>query len=376
MTSPTVRVIASPTSWIEGEAVRQLERTAALPGMKLAVGLPDLHAGKGHPIGAVLGTEGVIYPFLVGSDIGCGMALSSIDLPSRKLKRDRWTSKLDLEGPIDDRDLAPLLAESDLFPGAHDASLGTIGGGNHFAELQALDEVLDPEGVAALGIDREKLLLLVHSGSRGLGESILRRHTEVHGDGSLDLGGAEARHYLEQHDAAVRWAKLNRRLIGERFAEALGTTIDPRIDLVHNAVVPGVGAEGEPLWLHRKGASPADQGVVVIPGSRGHMSYLVRPTNEGAASGFSLAHGAGRKWTRSDARARLKPRFRPADLVRTALGSDVICDNRDLLYEEAPEAYKAIDRVVLDLVEHGLCQVLATLRPIITYKTRGEQCDD
>ena len=145
-TSPTPgpskpRVIASAESWIEGEAVRQLERTAALPGVKLAVGLPDLHAGKGHPIGAVFGVEGRVYPFLVGSDIGCGMALFSTDLPARKPKRDRWTTKLrGLDGPWDG-DMEDFLREHGLESGPFDGSLGTIGGGNHFVELQSIESV-------------------------------------------------------------------------------------------------------------------------------------------------------------------------------------------------------------------------------------------
>ncbi len=123
-------------------------------------------------------------------------------------------------------------------------------------------------------------------------------------------------------------------------------------------------------WLHRKGAAPHDAGVVVIPGSRGALTYLVEPVGDGTACGRSLAHGAGRKWNRSDARARMRERFRAADLLRTPLGSVVVCEDRDLLFEEAPAAYKRIDRVVGDLVDAGVCRVLATLRPVVTYKTR------
>jgi len=371
MTSTTPRVIASPTSWIEGEAVRQLERTAALRGMRLAVGLPDLHAGKGHPVGAVFGSEGLVYPFLVGSDIGCGMALFSTDLSARKPKRDRWTSKLKgLEGPWDG-DAAEFLSQRGVSPGDFDSSLGTIGGGNHFAELQAIDEVHDEAAVAALGLDPGQMLLLVHSGSRGLGEAILRSHTERFGDAPLELGGAEADAYLTRHDHALGWARASRALIAERFCERLGAVPSPVLDIFHNSVTPHGG-----LWLHRKGAAPADQGPVVIPGSRGHHSYLVLPLGDGSDSGHSLAHGAGRKWTRTDARARLKPRFRPEDLTRTDLGSDVICEDKDLLYEEAPEAYKPIDRVIGDLVEAGLARVLASLKPLITYKTRARGEED
>ena len=123
-----------------------------------------------------------------------------------------------------------------------------------------------------------------------------------------------------------------------------------------------------PCWLHRKGAALSDAGPVVIPGSRGARSYLVLPVGDGEHCGFSLAHGAGRKWTRSDAKGRLKERFRPADLTRTDLGSTVICDDRDLLYEEAPQAYKDIDDVIGDLVHAEAARPVAVLSPLITYK--------
>jgi len=109
---------------------------------------------------------------------------------------------------------------------------------------------------------------------------------------------------------------------------------------------------------------------VVIPGSRGALSYLVAPVGDGRGSAHSLAHGAGRKWTRTSARERMRERFTAESLTRTAFKSHVVCENKDLLFEEAPPAYKAIDRVVTDLVEAGLVRVVATLAPVLTYKTR------
>jgi release factor H-coupled RctB family protein len=101
------------------------------------------------------------------------------------------------------------------------------------------------------------------------------------------------------------------------------------------------------------------------------MTWLVQPRLDRAGDAlYSLAHGAGRKWSRSEARDRLSRRFRVTDLERTKLGSRVICEDRDLIYEEAPQAYKDIHRVVRDLQEAGLVDPVATLRPLITYKTR------
>jgi release factor H-coupled RctB family protein len=364
-------VVASAASWIEGEAERQLRATAALPGVRWAIGLPDLHPGKGHPIGAAVLADGVVYPHLVGGDIGCGMALFQTDARVKKANAERLAKRLrGLEGAWSG-DATAWLGEHGVVAPSFAESVGTIGGGNHFAELQALAAVDDADALAALGVDGESLLLLVHSGSRGLGESILRAQVAVHGARGLDVASDEGRAYLAAHDDAVRWARANRALIAQRVAEALGLALRPVLDVCHNAVVAHDGS-----WLHRKGAAPHGEGPVAIPGSRGALTYLVAPTSDGASVGFSLAHGAGRKWTRGEARARMRERFRAADLVRTALGGAVVCEDKDLLFEEAPEAYKKIDRVVADLVDAGACRVLATTRPVVTYKTRRDSGGD
>ena len=366
--SPSYRLIASDRSWIEGEALRQLEQTAALPGMRQAVGLPDLHPGKGYPIGAAFLCEQV-YPALVGNDIGCGMGLWQTDLPRRKFKPERAAERLQgLEDPWDG-ELSDWRADHGLAPTAWDAALGTIGGGNHFAEVQWVDAVLDPAALATLGIDPDHALLLVHSGSRGLGESILRMVVDQQGHHGLDPASPAALDYLRQHDHALRWAQANRGLIAHRVLTALNVDAQRRLDSWHNLVQP-LDWHGEQLWLHRKGAVPADRGPVVIPGSRGTLSYLVQPHTPSELSLFSLAHGAGRKWKRGEARGRLGGRQGAEALITTALGGRVICEDKDLLYDEAPENYKGIDRVVADLSEAGLIDVIATLRPVLTYKVR------
>jgi release factor H-coupled RctB family protein len=368
--SPRVRLIASPSSWIEGEAIRQLEATSSLPGMRWVVGMPDLHPGKGYPVGVAALADGFIYPHLVGADIGCGMSFFTSRTPVRKLAIARAVKRLrGLEEPWGE-DPEPLLAEHRVIQRDHLDALGTIGGGNHFAELQAVEERVDEQASADLLGPDESVLLLVHSGSRGFGEQTMRAHTDRSGAAPIEAGSERAVAYLAGHDDAVRWGRANRLLIARRFAALLGLALEPLIDICHNAVVPFDGG-----WLHRKGAAPHDQGKVVIPGSRGSLSYVVEPTGDGAACGHSLAHGAGRKWSRTEARERMRDRFRSEALLRTPLGNPVICEDRTLLFEEAPEAYKRIDRVVADLVEGGACRVVATLRPLLTYKVRSGGVD-
>ena len=388
LTETPVRLFASAKSWIEGEAVRQLYATAKLDGVRQAVGFPDLHPGKGSPVGAAFVTEGVIYPHLIGGDIGCGMALFKTDLSRRSAARvDGWAKlEFNLEHPWDES-VGDFLAARDLESTEFDAALGTIGGGNHFAELQTVEKVLDTGEFKKLGLGKQQLVVLVHSGSRGLGETILRAYVDEHCASGVMADSSAAEEYLRGHDFAVRWAKANRELIACRFATALGAAAECVWDGCHNSITPvEVGSArcadrtsqrdvptSEAVWLHRKGAVAAESNFVVIPGSRGSLSYLVKPTGDGESHAWSLAHGAGRKWSRSDARQRMRERFSAAELAQTSLGGRIVCEARDLLYEEAPAAYKNIEAVIADLVAAGLVSVIATLRPILTYKTRKQR---
>jgi release factor H-coupled RctB family protein len=123
--------------------------------------------------------------------------------------------------------------------------------------------------------------------------------------------------------------------------------------------------------LHRKGTAPADRGLVPIPGSRGTLSYLVEPlASDRPETLASLAHGAGRKFDRASMHGRIRAsKADRAQLTRNAFGGVIVCEDRDLLLEEAPEAYKSIDRVIADLVDFGLARVVATFRPLVTFKT-------
>ena len=367
-----VKIIASEQNWIEGWSIEQIKQTATLDGMKLAVGMPDLHPGKGHPIGAAFISEGIFYPYLVGGDIGCGMALWQTDIPKRKVKLDRFLKKLkDLDSPWEG-DTDSWLQDYQLQTDEFDSSLGTIGGGNHFAELQQLESIKDENVFNEFGLNKDNLVLLVHSGSRGKGESILRQHTDKYSAGGLISDTPEAEEYLTKHDRALKWASANRALIANRFLSCLSADGELFVDVNHNTVTP-VSYQNKNCWLHRKGASPSDQGIIMIPGSRGTYSYLVQPIGEQVENAYSLAHGAGRKWKRSEAKGNLSRRYKVEDLTKTALGSRVICEDKQLIYEEAPQAYKNIDVVIQDMVDANLINVVAVYRPVITYKTRRKK---
>jgi release factor H-coupled RctB family protein len=382
---PSVRLFASSRSWIEGEALRQFHATARLEGVRLAVAFPDLHPAKGGAVGAAFVTEGVIYPYAIGGDIGCGMALFRTDLVQRDVKLDRWAElSFDLENPWEG-DVNEVLASEEIEATQFDAALGTIGGGNHFAELQKVEQVLDAEEFKQLGLGKQQLALLVHSGSRGLGESILRAYVDEHQAGGADVESFAATAYLQAHDQAAAWAKVNRALIARRFAETIGAEAECLWDGCHNSITSlpcrrrreeTLVSSGEceaPTWIHRKGAVAVDGNFAVIPGSRGALSYLVKPIADPATHAWSLAHGAGRKWSRSEARLRMRERFEVQQLVQTGIGSRVVCEDRALLYEEAPAAYKNIETVIQDLVDAGLISVIAMLRPLLTYKTRKQK---
>ncbi len=365
-----IHTFASSKSWIEGTAVEQLKTVAALPSVTAVAGMPDLHPGKYGPVGcAVLADR--IHPALVSGDIGCGMALFKLELPARRVDADKAAERLRVLGEPWDGDIADAVANALLKTSSFDAALGSIGGGNHFCEVQLIDDIVDPDAATAAGLDTDVAYLLVHSGSRGLGTSILE-HVLANGMVSLDPASENGRRYLAEHDSAVRWAKLNRTIIASRAAHALRAEAVLVADLAHNMVeLTPAGA------LHRKGAAPADRGIVPVPGSRGTLSYLMRPLSGTPATALaSLAHGAGRKYDRGSMHGRTGAKKSDIErLSKNGFGGVVICENRDMLREEAPEAYKNIAQVIADLEDNGLARTVASFKPVVTFKSVVERHD-
>ena len=361
-----VKIIRSEKSWIEGEAVRQLEAVLKLDGVIKAVGLPDLHPGKGFPIGAAFATEGFIYPFYTGSDLGCGISLWQLDLLQRKVKKDKLVKNLQR---FEDQDVSDLIKDFEIneLNQAGASSLGTIGLGNHYAELQVVEKVYSQNDFVGLELKKENVMLSIHSGSRYLGESILRKFVDKFKDKGVVASSEDGQAYLKQHDAAIDFAIFNRFVIATKVMLCLDVQGEMITDICHNSMTK-TDLDGKEVFIHRKGAARSDQGVVMIAGTRGSLSYLVKPIGDQADNLWSIAHGAGRKYGRNAIKDRLKGKVQKDQLRQTRIGSLVICDDSDLLFEEAPEGYKDIESVIEDLKGAGLIEVVASFKPIVTYK--------
>ncbi|AUX46817.1 hypothetical protein SOCE26_083260 [Sorangium cellulosum] len=396
------RLVAREDVWLEGNAVQQLARVAALPGCVRAVGMPDLHAGRGIPVGAAFAFAGRVVPQLIGGDAGCGVRLvaTAIGRAAPDLLERRARQAME-DDPLDGCDAREVfervwrrgvrgLAELDGAPEAlvrlaaaepedglrpsgdaspyragFEGALGSIGGGNHFLEIARVGPARDPAAAAALGLAAGDLVVLAHSGSRGLGGALGQRW------GDVVLEGDAAEPYLGELAGACRFAQANRFLLAYRMLRALGASRPSKIkgglDLIHN----GVDREtvgGEPAWVHRKGAAPArGDDFTIVLGSRGAPSWVMRSSD--AESGLrSVAHGAGRKMARGEAREKIAAKYRRRELTRTELGGRVVCDDPALLLEEHPDVYKPIEPVVESLVEAGLATAVAPLVPVVTVK--------
>jgi release factor H-coupled RctB family protein len=363
---PQIKVFASSTSWIEDAAVKQLEQLAARNGVQSVAAMPDLHPGHHGPVGCAMLSKDIVHPDVIGTDIGCGMQMWRVDAKERDLNLDKLETRFAaLEGPWDG-DAQELLQTHQLISQQclqFASSIGTIGGGNHFCEVQVVEELVDTDLANLHGLSKGQVTMLVHSGSRGLGTMVLQRHY-YDGTAGLALEGAGLA-YLDDHDEALKFAALNRRTIAARGLNALRTEGQELIDSPHNFVT--VSPEG---LLHRKGAAAATGSLVPIAGSRGTYTYLVAPLTTDESALETLAHGAGRKHDRGSMERRIRTEAgRVQKLARTKFGGRVICTDRQLLIEEAPEAYKKIENVIEDLTVNGLARVVAVLRPVLTFKT-------
>lgn len=377
-----------PPDKIEPKAANQLYNIAKLPFIHKHVAvMPDCHLGKGATVGSVIATKGAIIPAAVGVDIGCGMiAVETIygaeDIPSnlRPLRESIQRAIPLSAGGYNQtitRTAAPRIDQLERAAKDHYADmtkthwalhLGTLGSGNHFIEV-CLDE-------------RDKVWLVLHSGSRGIGNKLAQRHIDrAKGDMKKmfiqlpdpDLayfveGTQEFRDYIDDLLWAQEFARLSRNEMMDRTIDAFTrfladhgllakTPVEKRRINCHHNFTQRENHMGANVWLTRKGAIQMREGQEgVIPGSMGTRSYIV--TGKGNVPSFcSAPHGAGRNFSRGEARRR----FTMDDFDREMEG--VECQRSIKLIDEIPSAYKDIDEVIehskdLVTVQHTLKQIL------------------
>lgn len=364
---------------IDPEAIRQMERAVELPISVYGALMPDAHRGYGLPIGGVLATDGAVIPYAVGMDIACRMKLSVFDRPPESVEDEEKLLSQSLEfqtrfgvgASFEHPQEHPVLEEdwefSPVTKKLKDKAryqLGTSGSGNHFAEFGILHLERDELGIEA----GEYLALLTHSGSRGPGAAVAKHYSKLarklHPELSkahnalawLDLNSAEGAEYWRAMELMGRFASANHEMIHRGISDLMAAQVIAGVENHHNyAWKEEYG--GREVIVHRKGATPAAEGVLgVIPGSMTAPGYVVRGRGK-VASLNSAAHGAGRVMSRRQAKRSIG-----WSEVRSQLGEKKV----KLLsggLDEAPDVYKKIDTVMAE--QDDLVDVVARFEPRI-----------
>lgn len=357
---------------IDPQAFHQMDTACQIPGAVSAALMPDAHVGYGLPIGGVLATEGMIVPYAVGVDIACRMKLSVLDLPVESLDRtfERYRAALEKgtrfgvgcehtkpqHHEVLDRDWNITRITREHFDRAR-RQLGTSGSGNHFVEFGVLTvSQADPQFAVPPGT---WVALLSHSGSRGVGAAVCSTYSAIarrqlpkryqHLDrlAWLDLDTEAGQEYFAAMNLMGEYAAANHAVIHRLVSHLLGARILDTVENHHNfAWLERHG--GREVCVHRKGATPADKGVLgVIPGSMGSPGYVVRGLGN-PESLNSASHGAGRIMSRTQAQQTFN--FNAVRKSLAARGIHVLSAGAD----EVPGVYKDIEQVMAeqaDLVE-------------------------
>lgn len=371
--SPIRTWLAAPMGHEVSEALERLRRA---PDVQQIAVMPDVHLAADVCIGVVVATSHLIYPQAVGGDIGCGMLAVALDLDSSALhapkvagevladlgqavparRRNRRLVIPQPEGVANGRLSHPVIDSVRRKEG--ETEFATLGSGNHFVEIQADEDA--------------RLWLMVHSGSRALGQAIRDHHlTRAQPVDNrlraLDAKSEAGANYLHDASCARRFADASRRAIAEEVGRVLNRKLGAHVDwdtvitTDHNHVSLEQHGGGD-LWVHRKGAMSARLGEGgVLPGSMGSLSFHVE--GRGCEDALcSSAHGAGRVLSRTAARRQVTER----SLRQQMEGIWYDTRKTDGLRDEAPAAYKDI-RAVLR-AQKDLVKVNRTLRPVLNYK--------
>jgi tRNA-splicing ligase RtcB len=436
---------------LDGDAMAQLANVTTLPGVVGCVyGMPDMHEGYGFPVGGVAATslpDGVVSPGGVGFDINCGVRLLSLPLAHSALAvhLEAFVHELSRAIPagtgrggqwrLTDAELDSVLvggsatlvhahglgtaediehAESrgcldgadpaKVSPRAKDrgrGQLGSMGSGNHFVEVQAVEQVLDADAAASFGLEQGQVTVLIHTGSRGLGHQVCTDYVKLM-DGRLaanritlpdrqlscaPASSPEGKDYLAAMACAANFAWANRQRIAHTVREAAARMLHVPADDVHTIydvahnIAKTEEHDGRLLCIHRKGATrafgaghpdiperyrPVGQ-PVFIPGSMGTASWVLAGDSESYKRSWgSACHGAGRAMSRHAAKEQVAGSVLRKELE--ARGIVVRSPSNAGLAEEAPFAYKDVDRVAEVVEGARLARRVARLRPLGVIK--------
>jgi tRNA-splicing ligase RtcB len=441
---------------VEETALRQLADAGRLPGVKRLLATPDIHQGYGVPIGCVVGLKGYVVPAAVGYDVNCGMRLLTTPMKAADISPETIARAIGSKLPLGEgkhnvtlpradfeRVIAggvPALAkvnhallasaapdwrkdefESDVaaiedngaLEGDPDAvskramergidQLCTLGGGNHFVEIQRVDHVFDAAKANRFGLFEGQFVLMLHSGSRGFGHQVgddyMHEASRLHGGESpnsslafLRDGEPAGRRYIGAMRAAANFAFVNRELMAMTVRSVVRSLygqipIRTVYDVPHN-ITKKERHNGEDIWVHRKGATRAfppermagtpfeDCGSpVLIPGSMGTASYVLLPGPNAEETLASVNHGAGRRMSRTAAAGGRHGRMKhaaaisDADFREAMKGIFLFAADPRSAKEEAPQAYKDIDEVIEVVTGAGLALPVARLKPLAVLK--------
>ena len=379
---------------IDAEAHRQMREACALPQAVGAALMPDAHVGYGLPIGGVLALENAVVPYAVGVDIACRMKLSVLDVPAGNLEAvpEKLESALEKgtrfgvgsrfqrkqDHPVMDADWHVTKVTRENKDRAW-AQLGTSGSGNHFAEFGLLT-LTEPD--AELGLPKGKFLaLLSHSGSRGTGAAVCSAYSAIARNrlskkqserfgrlAWLDMDSQEGQEYWAAMNLMGDYAAANHAVLHRNVMKALGAEAVAGVENHHNfAWLETHG--GREVYVHRKGATPAGAGVLgVIPGSMADPAFVVR--GKGVADSLdSASHGAGRRMSRTKAKA--KYAWGSVKKTLAERGVRVLSAGAD----EVPGAYKNIRQVMADQTD--LVEVVARFDPkVVKMCGDGSRAED
>lgn len=446
------RIFASSVLFkdIEEICIGQLKNVASLPGIvKYALAMPDIHSGYGFPIGGVAAFDlkkGVISPGGVGYDINCGVRFLATNIPKIEFlkKRDlilseiyknipsgvgrggefsfqekelnevlekgllwalekKYAFKEDIENTEDKGQIRP--ADSSRVSQKAKArgkdQLGTLGAGNHFVEIQEIDSIFDEKIASAFSINKNNIVIMIHTGSRGLGHQTasdyIQKMEKIYGfknlpDRELVCAPIESelgKDYRSAMDAAANFAFVNRQLITFQVRKSFKkyfpkSEISLVYDVAHNIAKfeeHEIGGNKQLLCIHRKGATrsfgPGRKELplkyqktgqpIIIPGSMGTFSYVLVGTKKAEEISLaSTAHGAGRVLSRTSAKKNISPEQIQKDLESRNI--KIRAGSMKGLVEEAPEAYKDVNEVVRVSHELGIGNLVAKMKPLAVIK--------